>query len=109
MMHRYRGKDVWNKRSSANTLFSGGEALQKPSASQQRDDLPTHLTWTRTSAETLSVEMSHMHRQHVVYLSSATAVTNWTDALRESMAKFTACAQTEFNIGNDLLEDLLRS
>ena len=108
MMQRYRGKDVWHKRSAANTLFSSDDAQYSASSSASQQQA-TQLSWTQTNAEQLSAEMTRLQDQHVIYLGGALAVTEWTDALRESMASFSACARTEFNIEDDVFEGLLRS
>ena len=110
-MHRFRGTGVWNRRTSANTVFDGGESVHNASrlASHQNSTQPTQLTWTQTSAQQLSDRLGQLQRTHVVYLGSAIALSEWTDSLRESMADFAACARTEFNIGDDLFKDLLQS
>ena len=111
MMQRYTGKDAWSNPSGANTLFGGTDALPDApgSADQQQGIQPTQLTWTQITAAKLGAELSQLHGQHVVYLRGAMAVSEWTDALRESVAGFGACARTEFNINDDMFEGLLRS
>ncbi len=111
MMQRYRGKDVWQKRSAANTLLGSddGQYTSSSSASQQQAPQPTQLTWTQTTAERLSAELIRLQHQHVVYLGGAVAVSEWSDTLREAMVGFGACARTEFNIEDDVYQGLLQS
>ena len=111
MMQRYTGKDVWQKRSAANTLFGSDDSQYSASrsGSSQQASQPTQLTWTQTTAERLSADLSRLQHQHVVYLGGAVAVSEWSDALREAMVGFGACARTEFNIEDDAYQGLLQS